>query len=77
MLIARLPAASVLTFVMSVTIPLNVGVQVRDSRPATGLKGAGCFTHVAMAFVLACDDDELKCDYLCIGAGTTNPYPKP
>ena len=38
-------------------------------------------THVAMAFVkskdLACDDDELKCDYLCIGAGTTNPYPKP
>ena len=19
---------------------------------------------------LACDDDELKCDYLCIGAGT-------
>ena len=26
---------------------------------------------------LACDDDELKCDYLCIGAGTTNPYPKP
>ena len=26
---------------------------------------------------LACDDDELKCDYLCIGAGTTNPTPNP
>ena len=25
---------------------------------------------------LACDDDELKCDYLCIGAGT-NPHPHP
>ena len=30
---------------------------------------------------LACDDDQLKCDYLCIGAGTTpsplNPNPNP
>ena len=25
---------------------------------------------------LACDDDELKCNYLCIGAGT-NPNPNP
>ena len=49
---------------------------------AGSLFAFGCY-RTSMAFVkregtdLACDDDELKCDYLCIGAGTTNPYPKP
>ena len=62
--------------------PLNVGlrqaeqlvaaIEICQASMAELDAGLGLTTNARRD--LACDDDELKCDYLCIGAGT-NPDP--